>query len=152
MPGCPQRHGHPARLAEAVTRRLGAFDRKCVTMRLVELHGHPPRRGGAEEDEDLPVHLRDVLAPRLVFVRGWERKGEVAKLVARAGHGHDDTAHVATPIIIDCDPGHDDAIAILLALASPEVELEGITTVHGNQTLEKTTRNALRVLEPRWPW
>jgi inosine-uridine nucleoside N-ribohydrolase len=54
---------------------------------------------------------------------------------------------MATPIILDCDPGHDDAIAILLALASPEVELVGITTVHGNQTLDKTTRNALRVLE-----
>jgi inosine-uridine nucleoside N-ribohydrolase len=54
---------------------------------------------------------------------------------------------VTTPIVIDCDPGHDDAIAILLALASPEVELRGITTVAGNQTLEKTTRNALKVLE-----
>jgi inosine-uridine nucleoside N-ribohydrolase len=52
-----------------------------------------------------------------------------------------------TPIILDCDPGHDDAIAILLALASPEVELVGITTVSGNQTLDKTTNNALRVLE-----
>ena len=51
------------------------------------------------------------------------------------------------PIILDCDPGHDDAIALLLALASPEVELLGVTTVHGNQTLEKTTENALRVLE-----
>jgi pyrimidine-specific ribonucleoside hydrolase len=51
------------------------------------------------------------------------------------------------PIILDCDPGHDDAIAILLALASPEVELVGITTVSGNQTLDKTTANALRVLE-----
>src|SRR5438045_2609206 len=51
------------------------------------------------------------------------------------------------PIIIDCDPGHDDAIAILLALASPELELVGITTVAGNQTLDKTTANALRVLE-----
>ena len=50
-------------------------------------------------------------------------------------------------ILIDCDPGHDDAIAILLALASPEVEIVGITTVAGNQTLEKTTANALRVLE-----
>jgi inosine-uridine nucleoside N-ribohydrolase len=52
-----------------------------------------------------------------------------------------------TPIILDCDPGHDDAIALLLALASPEVEVLGVTTVHGNQTLEKTTANALRVLE-----
>lgn len=51
------------------------------------------------------------------------------------------------PIILDCDPGHDDAIALLLALASPELELLGVTTVSGNQTLEKTTRNALRVLD-----
>ena len=50
-------------------------------------------------------------------------------------------------IVVDCDPGHDDAIALLLALASPEVELLGVTTVHGNQTLDKTTENALRVLE-----
>jgi inosine-uridine nucleoside N-ribohydrolase len=54
---------------------------------------------------------------------------------------------VTIPIVIDCDPGHDDAIAILLALASPEVELRAITTVAGNQTLDKTTRNALAVLE-----
>jgi inosine-uridine nucleoside N-ribohydrolase len=54
---------------------------------------------------------------------------------------------VSIPIVIDCDPGHDDAIAILLALASPEVELIGVTTVAGNQTLDKTTRNALVTLE-----
>ena len=53
----------------------------------------------------------------------------------------------STPIVIDCDPGHDDAIAILLALASPEVELRGISVVAGNQTLDKTTTNALKVLE-----
>ena len=52
-----------------------------------------------------------------------------------------------TPIILDCDPGHDDAIALLLALASPEIELLGVTTVSGNQTLDKTTANALRILE-----
>lgn len=52
-----------------------------------------------------------------------------------------------TPILLDCDPGHDDAIALMLALASPEVELVGVTTVCGNQTLDKTTVNALRVLE-----
>jgi len=51
------------------------------------------------------------------------------------------------PLILDCDPGHDDAIAILLALASPEVELLAVTTTYGNQTLEKTTANALRVLD-----
>jgi inosine-uridine nucleoside N-ribohydrolase len=49
--------------------------------------------------------------------------------------------------LIDCDPGHDDAIALLLALASPELELLGVTTVAGNQTLEKTTANAIRVLD-----
>jgi inosine-uridine nucleoside N-ribohydrolase len=54
---------------------------------------------------------------------------------------------VSTKIVIDCDPGHDDAIAILLALASPEVELIGVTTVAGNQTLDKTTRNALVTLD-----
>jgi inosine-uridine nucleoside N-ribohydrolase len=53
----------------------------------------------------------------------------------------------STPILLDCDPGHDDAIALLLALASPEVELLGVTTVVGNQTLEKTTANAIRVLD-----
>ena len=50
-------------------------------------------------------------------------------------------------MLIDCDPGHDDAMALLLAVASPELELLGVTTVHGNQTLAKTTANALRVLE-----
>jgi inosine-uridine nucleoside N-ribohydrolase len=54
---------------------------------------------------------------------------------------------MAIKIILDCDPGHDDAIALLLALGSPELELVGVTTVAGNQTLEKTTANAIRVLE-----
>src|SRR4029077_6277452 len=52
-----------------------------------------------------------------------------------------------TPIILDCDPGHNDAIALLLAVASPEIELIGVTTVGGTQTVDKTTNNALRVLE-----
>ncbi len=51
------------------------------------------------------------------------------------------------PVLIDCDPGQDDAIALLLALASPELELLGVTTVAGNQTLDKVTANAIRVLE-----
>jgi inosine-uridine nucleoside N-ribohydrolase len=48
-------------------------------------------------------------------------------------------------IILDCDPGHDDAMAILLA--AQHLEVLGITTVGGNQTLDKVTQNALKVLE-----
>ncbi|MDT0274337.1 nucleoside hydrolase [Blastococcus goldschmidtiae] len=50
------------------------------------------------------------------------------------------------PLVIDTDPGIDDALAILLALASPEVDLRLVTTVHGNVNLDLTTENALRVL------
>ncbi|KOX16244.1 nucleoside hydrolase [Saccharothrix sp. NRRL B-16348] len=53
---------------------------------------------------------------------------------------------VTTPLIIDTDPGVDDAFAIALAAASPEVDLIGVTTVFGNVSLENTTRNALRLL------
>src|SRR5215467_5383329 len=48
-------------------------------------------------------------------------------------------------VIVDCDPGHDDALAIMLAAANPEVDLLAITTVAGNQTLDRTTLNARRV-------
>lgn len=48
-------------------------------------------------------------------------------------------------VILDCDPGHDDAMAILLAAASPALQLEAITTVAGNQALERVTLNARRV-------
>ncbi|MGB7620947.1 MAG: nucleoside hydrolase [Terriglobia bacterium] len=51
------------------------------------------------------------------------------------------------PVILDCDPGHDDAVAILLACASPELEVLGISTVAGNVSLEKTSKNALKVCE-----
>ena len=50
-------------------------------------------------------------------------------------------------ILFDTDPGIDDACAILLALASPELSLEGLSVVHGNCSLEQATRNALSVLE-----
>lgn len=50
-------------------------------------------------------------------------------------------------IIIDTDPGIDDALAFLLALASPEIKLEALTTTQGNVTLEKATHNALSILE-----
>ncbi len=52
---------------------------------------------------------------------------------------------MATPVLLDVDPGHDDAMAILLAYADPRLELLGITTVAGNQTLDKCTLNARRM-------
>ncbi|KLV03846.1 hypothetical protein ABT56_17355 [Photobacterium aquae] len=50
------------------------------------------------------------------------------------------------PIIIDCDPGHDDAIALILACASSDFDIKAVTTSAGNQTPEKTLNNALRIL------
>ncbi|WP_439240817.1 uridine-preferring nucleoside hydrolase UriH [Lonepinella sp. BR2474] len=54
---------------------------------------------------------------------------------------------MAQKIILDCDPGHDDAIAILLAHGNPNIDLLAITTVVGNQTIDKVSRNALAVAE-----
>ena len=50
-------------------------------------------------------------------------------------------------IIYDCDPGHDDAVALMLAANSPELELLGVTVAAGNQTLDNTARNACHVLQ-----
>ncbi|MBL8095206.1 MAG: nucleoside hydrolase [Anaerolineales bacterium] len=50
-------------------------------------------------------------------------------------------------IILDCDPGHDDAIAMMLALASSELEVLGVTVVYGNVSLDRTLRNACVVRE-----
>jgi len=52
---------------------------------------------------------------------------------------------MVTKIILDCDPGHDDAVAMLLAWGNPAIDLLAVTTVYGNQTIEKVTRNALAV-------
>jgi inosine-uridine nucleoside N-ribohydrolase len=53
---------------------------------------------------------------------------------------------VPRPLVIDCDPGHDDAFALLVAVARPELDLLAVTTVGGNGDLEKVTENARRVL------
>jgi purine nucleosidase len=53
----------------------------------------------------------------------------------------------ARKIIIDTDPGQDDAFVILLALGSPELELVAVTAVAGNAPLSKTERNARQILE-----
>lgn len=54
---------------------------------------------------------------------------------------------MSIPLVIDTDPGVDDAVALLLAAASPEVQLLAVTTVYGNVELERTTDNARRLLE-----
>ncbi|PVU96639.1 hypothetical protein BB559_002320 [Furculomyces boomerangus] len=51
------------------------------------------------------------------------------------------------PMWVDCDPGHDDAMAIILAAYHPEINLLGISTVSGNQSVQKTTANAISMLE-----
>src|SRR3954454_18362950 len=96
--------------------------------------GEPRPRGSA------PSRVRSRRRRRVAFRR--------AAFTADRRRGRRDTPAVsATKILLDCDPGHDDAIALLLALGSPELELVGATTVAGNQTLDKTTANAIRVLE-----
>jgi inosine-uridine nucleoside N-ribohydrolase len=60
-------------------------------------------------------------------------------------HGYPKVKRMKHKIILDCDPGHDDAIAILLAAHHPDIELLAITTVAGNQSVDKTTTNALKV-------
>ena len=52
---------------------------------------------------------------------------------------------MAKKIILDCDPGIDDALAIAFAVGDPDIDLVGLTTVVGNVSLDKTTANALRV-------
>lgn len=54
--------------------------------------------------------------------------------------------HSPRPIILDCDPGHDDAISLILALSSKQLNPLAVTTSAGNQTPDKTLNNALRVL------
>lgn len=58
---------------------------------------------------------------------------------------HDMESRMPTPIILDCDPGHDDAMAILLAVGDPRVDLRAVTTSAGNQTIAKTALNARRM-------
>ncbi|MFP3042803.1 nucleoside hydrolase [Treponema primitia] len=50
------------------------------------------------------------------------------------------------PVIMDCDPGHDDALALILAFASDKLDVKAVTVTGGNQTLAKTLRNAKRIL------
>ena len=50
------------------------------------------------------------------------------------------------PVIIDCDPGHDDMVALILALGNPKLDVKAITNVAGNKVMEKVNRNTLNIL------
>lgn len=80
----------------------------------------------------------------MLWVRFWAaaRRLPTGRIRARPYAGP-----VPTPLILDCDPGIDDAMALALLLGSADVELVGITTVAGNVPLETTTANALRLTE-----
>ena len=65
--------------------------------------------------------------------------------VRATGRGY--AALMAQPVIIDCDPGIDDALALMLAVGSPELDLLGVTCVAGNRPLSRTAPNARRVLD-----
>ena len=69
----------------------------------------------------------------MILERSGQRQGELADRRAHVIHAPQDSP-VPIPILLDCDPGHDDAIALLLALASPGLELLGVTTTYGDQT------------------
>ncbi|MGJ7439434.1 nucleoside hydrolase [Aquipuribacter sp. MA13-6] len=54
-----------------------------------------------------------------------------------------DLPDAPVPVVLDCDPGHDDALALLVAHADPRLDLLAVTVVHGNQTVDKCLRNTL---------
>src|SRR4029079_8524383 len=139
------RRSHPARRAGAAgdPGRRGRHHRcrRCAGRR----HGRGAG-GGAAAGGGRGVGDRSRVALRRA---AWLPAGDAA---ARGDRGADAGAGGGVssdpiPIVIDCDPGHDDAIAIMLALGSPEVELRAVTTVSGNAPLQRTTANAIRVLD-----
>src|SRR5580698_733615 len=70
-----------------------------------------------------------------------------AKAMARTGGFTGQTSPATSRVIIDTDPGVDDALALLLAMRSPELKIEGLTPVAGNVPLDLTLPNALRMVE-----
>src|SRR5437899_1761520 len=78
-----------------------------------------------------------------VALNGLARSAEALQL----GEKQSDRAPCPHRVIIDTDPGVDDALALLLAMRSPELKIEGITAVAGNVPLELTLPNALRMVE-----
>lgn len=87
----------------------------------------------------LTDRLCDMLTPSAGERRPASHDGLHGSSLLRVAQRPTLRADPMTGIILDCDPGHNDAIALLLALGSPELQVLGVTTVSGNHTLEKTT-------------
>src|ERR1035441_1844150 len=99
------------------------------------------------------ICITDLLATRLHTPAGAGHRGRAPGTV-RYLHGEHHkkrgrlgSLDMSTKIILDCDPGIDDALAIAFAHGHPDIELAGITTVAGNVGLAQTTANALAVCE-----
>src|SRR5207302_2005938 len=153
--GGDRRAARPRRADPRRGRRSSARERAGDRPRPASARRRRRRHGGGRRLHRLPRRLlaRRTRPRRGVATRVRRRRDRRiplrrATVAADRRRGRRDTPRLmAIPILLDCDPGHDDAIALLLALASPELELLGVTTVAGNQTLAKTTANAIRVLE-----
>ena len=125
------------------------------TGRARSARGAPPAVGGGEGVRARPpplhlVALRLSTASRepAETIRRFTQKqllDSLPQVVVRAGPCCDETGCVPLDLILDCDPGHDDAVA--LAVAADRGRLLGVTTVAGNAALEDTTRNALAVVQ-----
>jgi inosine-uridine nucleoside N-ribohydrolase len=87
-----------------------------------------------------------VASSAAIATAAWSSKG-LAETPASSGTGEQTASTGASRVLIDTDPGVDDAFALLLAMRSPELKIEGITAVAGNVPLELTLPNALRMVE-----
>src|SRR4051794_8864124 len=142
--------GTDARLRRRAAQRRDARDRPQRARRPAV----PRRRRGVRR----PAAVRALLAPRAAHRAGDAARARAPRRPARRraqrrrdrgrrpGDGRGAVTETgARPCVLDCDPGHDDAVALLLAAASPALDLRAITTVAGNGPLDRVTENARRV-------
>ena len=150
MPHAPPcRRTHPAQAA-AATPTLGVLHRAHGTQRCNQMPAQPPHPLGRCRHQSPLVqrhHHRLVAtcppspASTLKYCMAMGGSAPRSRVASCLATGKDNA--VPIPIILDCDPGTDDAFALLLALASPEIELLAVTVAGGNVGLDRTLPNAL---------